>query len=151
MSGSGPYNDTVMDHFMNPRNMGEVEDPDAVGEAGSLVCGDVIRIYFRVNENVISDVRFKTFGCGAAIASSSILTEMVKGKTIEQALRITNESVVEALGGLPEAKIHCSVLAEDAVLAAVRDYFLRTGLDPAEADNLKRAARDDEQLGSTVE
>ncbi|MCX8109968.1 MAG: Fe-S cluster assembly scaffold protein NifU [Syntrophorhabdaceae bacterium] len=121
----GPYNETVMDHFMNPRNMGEIENPDAVAEVGNDVCGDTMKIYLKIEDNRIVDVKFKTFGCGAAIASSSMTTELVKGKTIEEALKITNQQVTEALGGLPPAKQHCSVLAEDALRAAIEEYRKR--------------------------
>ncbi len=116
------YNETVMDHFMNPRNMGEMENPDAVGEAGNPVCGDVMKIFLKIENDRIIDVKFKTFGCGAAIASSSMATELMKGKTIEEALKITNEKVTEALGGLPEAKLHCSLLAEEALKVAIENY-----------------------------
>ena len=118
----GPYSDKVMDHFMNPRNMGEIEDANAVGEVGNPVCGDVMRLYMKIVDGIIVDAKFKTFGCGAAIASSSITTELIKGKTVDEALKLSNETVAEALGGLPPAKQHCSVLAEDAVKAAFEDY-----------------------------
>ena len=111
-----------MDHFMNPRNMGEMEDASGVGTVGNAKCGDIMRIYIKVEDNVITDVKFKTFGCGAAIATSSKATEMVKGKTIDEALKITNKMVMEALGGLPPVKVHCSVLAEEALHAAIQDY-----------------------------
>ena len=112
-----------MDHFSNPRNVGEIEDADGIGEVGNAKCGDIMKIYLKVDENdVITDVKFKTFGCGAAIATSSIATEMIKGKTLDEALALTNKAVVEALDGLPPAKIHCSVLAEDAVRSAIEDY-----------------------------
>jgi len=123
MAENFPYSDKVMDHFMNPRNMGEIEDADGVGTVGNPTCGDVMRLYIKVEDGRITDARFKTFGCGAAIASSSITTEMVKGKTIEEALGISNQEVVEALGGLPPVKIHCSVLAEDALKLAIDDYY----------------------------
>ena len=116
------YTEQVMDHFMNPRNMGEMEDASGVGTVGNAKCGDIMRIYIKVEDNVITDVKFKTFGCGAAIATSSKATEMVKGKTIDEALKITNKMVMEALGGLPPVKVHCSVLAEEALHAAVQDY-----------------------------
>jgi len=119
----GPYNDVVMDHFMNPRNIGEIEDADAVAEVGNDVCGDTMKIYLKIEDNRIMDVKFKTFGCGAAIASSSITTEMIKGKTLDEALEITNKQVIEALGGLPPAKEHCSVLAEQAIKVAIEDYL----------------------------
>jgi len=116
------YTEQVMDHFMNPRNMGELENADGVGTVGNAKCGDIMRIYIKVENDVITDVTFKTFGCGAAIATSSKATELVKGKTIEEALQITNKAVMEALGGLPPVKVHCSVLAEEALHAAIKDY-----------------------------
>ena len=116
------YTEQVMDHFMNPRNMGEMEDASGVGTVGNAKCGDIMRIYIKVDNNVITDVKFKTFGCGAAIATSSKATEMVKGKTIDEALKMTNKLVMEALGGLPPVKVHCSVLAEEALHAAIQDY-----------------------------
>ncbi len=118
----GPYNDIVMDHFRNPRNMGEIEDSNGMAEAGNPVCGDVMRLYLKISDGKITDVRFKTFGCSAAIAASSMTTVLIKGKSIEEALLITNETVGEALGGLPPAKQHCSVLAEEAIRAAIEDY-----------------------------
>ncbi len=121
-----PYSDLVMDHFANPRNMGEMENPSGVGNVGNPVCGDMMRLYLKIENDVIVDARFKTFGCGAAIASSSILTEMLKGKKIEDALKISNEAVAEALGGLPPTKMHCSVLAEDALKKALADYKKRS-------------------------
>ncbi len=116
------YNDRVMDHFFHPRNVGEIENPDGAGQVGNPVCGDVMRITLKIKDDKIEDIRFKTFGCGAAIASSSMCTEMIKGKSVDEALRLSNEAVAEALGGLPPAKQHCSVLAEDAVKAALEDY-----------------------------
>ena len=121
----GPYSDKVMDHFMNPRNMGEIEEADGVGEVGNPACGDVMKLYLKIEGDIIVDAKFKTFGCGAAIASSSMTTELIKGKTIDEALRISNEAVAEALGGLPPAKQHCSVLAEDALKEALEDYKKR--------------------------
>lgn len=118
-----PYSEKVMDHFMNPRNMGEIEDADGVGTVGNPVCGDVMRLYLKIKEGVIVDAKFKTFGCGAAIASSSMLTEMLKGKRIEEAQKISNQAVAEALDGLPPVKMHCSVLAEEALDAALKDYY----------------------------
>lgn len=116
------YTEKVMDHFTNPRNVGEIENADGVGEVGNMKCGDIMRIYIKVNDdNVIEDVKFRTFGCGAAIATSSVVTEMVKGKTIEEALEITNKQVAEELGGLPENKMHCSNLAADALHKAIED------------------------------
>lgn len=125
---AGPYSDKVMDHFMNPRNMGEIEDADGVGEVGNPTCGDVMKLYLKIEEDKIVDVKFKTFGCGAAIASSSMTTELIKGKTIDEALKLSNQAVAEALGGLPPAKEHCSVLAEDALKAALEDYKKKKGL-----------------------
>ena len=122
------YNETVMDHFHNPRNVGVIEDADGVGEVGNPKCGDIMKIYLKIENNVITDIKFETFGCGSAIASSSIATEMVKGRTVEQALQLTNKEVVDALGGLPAYKLHCSVLAEQAIQAAVKDYFDRHGI-----------------------
>ena len=119
-----------MDHFANPRNVGEIEDADGVGEVGNAKCGDIMKMYLKIDNGVITDVKFKTFGCGAAIATSSIATEMVKGKTIEDALKLTNKAVVEALDGLPPVKLHCSVLAEQAMKAAISDYYSRQGIDP---------------------
>ena len=117
------YTEQVMDHFMNPRNMGEMEDPSGVGTVGNAKCGDIMRIYIKVENDVITDVKFKTFGCGAAIATSSMATEMVKGKTLKEALALTNKAVAEALDGLPPVKMHCSLLAEEAIHAAVEDYL----------------------------
>lgn len=116
------YSEKVMEHFMNPRNVGEIEDADGVGEVGNPVCGDLMTIYIRVKDNVITDIKFKTFGCGAAIATSSMVTELVKGKTIEEALKITNKDVVDGLDGLPPIKMHCSLLAEEGLKAAIEDY-----------------------------
>ena len=117
------YSEKVMDHFMNPRNVGEIENASGVGEVGNAKCGDIMKIYIKVDDNdVITDVKFKTFGCGAAIATSSRATEMVMGKTVDEALQITNEMVTESLGGLPPVKLHCSVLAEEALRAAIADY-----------------------------
>lgn len=116
------YSQIVMDHFSNPRNVGDMADADGVGELGSPVCGDMMKVYIKVEEGRIVDVKFRTFGCGAAIASSSIATEMVKGRAIEEALALTKDDIVQALGGLPEAKIHCSVLATDAIQKAIEDY-----------------------------
>jgi nitrogen fixation NifU-like protein len=116
-----------MDHFMNPRNMGEIEDADGVGEVGNPSCGDVMKLYLKIQDDKIVDVKFKTFGCGAAIASSSMTTELIKGKTIDEALKLSNQAVAEALGGLPPAKEHCSVLAEDALKAAIEDYRKKKG------------------------
>ncbi|MBN1383992.1 MAG: Fe-S cluster assembly scaffold protein NifU [Elusimicrobia bacterium] len=116
------YSTKVMDHFSNPRNVGEIPDADGIGNVGNPVCGDIMRLYIKVKDNVIVDAKFKTFGCGAAIATSSMVTEMVRGKTIEEALKISNKVVAEALGGLPQVKMHCSVLAEEALKSAIEDY-----------------------------
>ena len=120
------YTDKVMEHFQNPRNVGEIESPDGIGEVGNPVCGDIMRLFIRVDGDRIIDARFLTFGCGAAIASSSLTTEMIKGKTIGEALTISDQMIVEALGGLPPSKIHCSILAEKAIRAAVLDYQKKT-------------------------
>lgn len=117
------YSEKVMEHFRNPRNVGEIENPDGTGHVGNPVCGDIMELYIRVNDGVITDAKFKTFGCGAAIATSSMVTEMVKGKTIEEALEISNHAVAEALDGLPPIKMHCSVLAEEALKSAIDDYL----------------------------
>lgn len=119
-----------MEHFINPRNVGEITDANAIGEVGNAKCGDIMKIYMKINNDIIEDIKFKTFGCGAAVATSSMATELVKGKSIQEALQLTNSAVVEALEGLPPAKIHCSVLAEEAVKAAIADYYKRQGIDP---------------------
>ena len=116
------YSEKVMDHFMNPRNVGKIEDADGVGEVGNAKCGDIMKIYIKVNDGIITDVKFNTFGCGSAIASSSMETEMIKGKPVSEALELTNKAVAEALDGLPAHKLHCSVLAEEAIKAAIEDY-----------------------------
>ena len=123
------YSEKVMDHFANPRNVGELEDANGVGEIGNAKCGDIMKMYIKVEDGRIADVKFKTFGCGSAIATSSIATEMIKGKTIEEALQLSNKAVVEALDGLPAHKIHCSVLAEQSIKAAIADYYRRQGID----------------------
>jgi nitrogen fixation NifU-like protein len=124
------YSEKVMDHFTNPRNVGELADANGVGEVGNEVCGDIMKVFLKISDDgVITDVSFKTFGCGAAIATSSMATELIKGKTIEEAVKLTNKAVVEALDGLPPAKIHCSVLAEEAVKAALADYYRKNGID----------------------
>ena len=122
------YSEKVMDHFANPRNVGELENANAVGQVGNAKCGDIMKIYMDIEDEVIKDVSFKTFGCGAAIATSSMATEMVKGKTVEEALSLTNKAVMEALDGLPSEKVHCCVLAEEAIKAAIDDYRSRTGV-----------------------
>jgi nitrogen fixation NifU-like protein len=134
----GPYSEKVMDHFMNPRNMGEIEDANGVGEVGNPACGDVMKIFLKINDDkVVEDVKFKTFGCGAAIASSSMATELMIGKNVDELLALTNEAIVEALGGLPPAKIHCSVMAEEAIEEALKNYFKDKGEDPAIVDEMK--------------
>ena len=120
------YSEKVMDHFRNPRNVGILEDADGVGEVGNPVCGDIMKIYLKIEDNRITDVKFETFGCGSAIASSSMATELIKGKSVEDALKLTNKAVMEALDGLPAHKIHCSVLAEEAIKKAVQNYYDRT-------------------------
>ena len=124
------YSEKVMDHFAHPRNVGEMEDADGVGKVGNPVCGDIMNLYLKVKDGVITDATFKTFGCGAAIATSSMVTELVKGKTVEQALSLSNRAVAEALGGLPPIKMHCSVLAEEALKAALDDYKARQEKKP---------------------
>ncbi len=127
------YSEQVMDHFEHPRNVGKMEDADAIGEVGNAKCGDIMKMYLKIRDGIITDVKFNTFGCGSAIATSSMATEMIKGKPIEKALELSNKAVVEALGGLPAHKLHCSVLAEEAVKAAVKDYYDKHGIayDPA--------------------
>ena len=122
------YTDTVMDHFQHPRNVGSIENADGIGEVGNAKCGDIMKMYLKIQDNVITDVKFETFGCGSAIASSSMATEMIKGKTIDEALVVTNKQVVDALGGLPAHKLHCSVLAEEAVKSAIKNYYDRNGI-----------------------
>ena len=128
------YSEKVMDHFQHPRNVGVIEDANGVGEVGNAKCGDIMKIYLKINDGVIDDVKFETFGCGSAIATSSMATEMIKGKPVNQALQLTNMAVVEALDGLPAHKLHCSVLAEEAVKAAVKDYYDKNDIayDPAQ-------------------
>ena len=122
------YSEKVMDHFRNPRNLGKMDDADGIGEVGNAKCGDIMKMYIKVKDGIIEDVKFNTFGCGSAIASSSMATEMIKGKSIDDALELSNKAVVEALAGLPTHKIHCSVLAEEAVKAAVKDYYDKNGI-----------------------
>lgn len=123
------YSEKVMDHFSNPRNVGEIENADGVGEVGNAKCGDIMRMYLKIDNDIITDVKFKTFGCGAAVATSSMATELIKGKSVEDALKLTNKAVIEALDGLPPVKVHCSVLAEEAVKAAVKDYYDKNGIE----------------------
>lgn len=122
------YSEKVMDHFTNPRNVGKLDDADGIGEVGNARCGDIMKIYIKVEGDIITDVKFNTFGCGSAIASSSMATEMIKGKPIVQALELTNKAVAEALDGLPAHKLHCSVLAEEAIRAAIKDYYDKNGI-----------------------
>lgn len=122
------YSEKVMDHFMNPRNVGEIENADGVGEVGNPKCGDIMKMYLKIENGIITDVKFKTFGCGSAIASSSMATELIKGKSIQEAMQITNKAVAEALDGLPPVKMHCSVLAEQAIRKALLDYSKKTGV-----------------------
>ena len=124
------YSEKVMDHFVNPRNVGELENANAIGEVSNLKCGNIMKIYMRIETDTIKDVSFKTFGCGAAVATSSMATEMVKGKTVKEALALTNKAVTEALDGLPPQKIHCSVLAEEAIKSALANYYKGQGIDP---------------------
>ena len=123
------YSEKVMDHFRNPRNVGVIEDADGVGEVGNAKCGDIMKIYLKIKDNIIEDVKFETFGCGSAIASSSMATELIKGKPVSEALELTNKAVVEALDGLPAHKLHCSVLAEEAIKAALKDYYDKNGIE----------------------
>jgi nitrogen fixation protein NifU and related proteins len=124
------YSEKVMDHFRNPRNVGEIENANGIGEVGNAKCGDIMKIYLKVKDNVIEDVKFKTYGCGSAIASSSMATELIMGKTLEDAWKLTNKAVAEALDGLPPVKMHCSVLAEEAIHKAINDYRISQGLEP---------------------
>lgn len=124
------YSETVMDHFKNPRNVGEIENPDGVGEVGNPVCGDIMKIFLKIENNIVVDAKFKTFGCGAAIASSSMATELVRGKTLEDASSFSNKAVAEALDGLPPIKMHCSILAEEGIHKAINDYRVKHGLEP---------------------
>jgi nitrogen fixation NifU-like protein len=133
------YNDTVMDHFLNPRNMGDVQEADGVGEVGAAACGDIMKISLKIREGKIEDARFKTFGCGSAIASSSMATELIKGRTLEEAKNFSNQEVVDALGGLPPVKIHCSVLAEEALKAAIEDYEAKQAKQPVKSEALASA------------
>ena len=126
------YSEKVMDHFENPRNVGKLDDANAIGEVGNAVCGDIMKIYMKIENGIIEDVSFKTFGCGAAIATSSMATELVKGKTVDEALALTNQAVAEALDGLPPIKMHCSNLAEEAVHAAIANYYESRGIDASE-------------------
>ena len=124
------YTDKVIEHFTNPHNVGEIENADGIGEVGNAKCGDIMKMYLKINDGVIEDVKFKTFGCGAAIATSSVSTDLIKGKTVEEALKLSNKQVIDELGGLPDVKIHCSVLAEEAIKAAINDYYQKNGKAP---------------------
>ncbi len=124
------YTEQVMEHFTHPRNVGEIPDADGIGEVGNAKCGDIMKMYLKIKDGIITDVKFKTYGCASAIATSSIATEMIKGHTVEEAVGLSNKAVVEALGGLPAHKIHCSVLAEQAIKAALWDYYTKQGVDP---------------------
>lgn len=136
------YSEKVMDHFLHPRNVGVLEDADGVGEVGNAKCGDIMKIYLKIDNDVISDVKFETFGCGSAIASSSMATEMIKGKPVSEALQLTNKAVAEALDGLPAHKLHCSVLAEEAIKSALKDYYDKNGIayDAAQFPNCEDCA-----------
>ena len=136
---SSAYSEKVMDHFLHPRNCGEIPDASGIGTVGNPVCGDIMKMFIKVENDIIVDAKFKTFGCGAAISTSSMVTEMVKGKTIEEALRISNKAVAEALGGLPPIKMHCSVLAEEALKSALADYYRKIGKDPSGFEPKKEA------------
>ena len=125
------YSQKVMEHFTNPHNVGKIEDADGVGEIGNAKCGDIMKMYLKIEDDIIQDVKFETFGCGSAIASSSMATDLIKGQPVSEALKLTNKAVVEALDGLPPVKIHCSVLAEQAIKAALADYYTKQGIDPA--------------------
>ena len=124
------YSEKVMDHFRHPRNIGSIEDADGIGEVGNVKCGDIMKMYLKIEDDVIKDVKFETFGCGSAIASSSMATELIKGKPVAEAMELTNKAVAEALDGLPPVKVHCSVLAEQAIKAALSDYYTKKGIDP---------------------
>lgn len=146
------YSEKVMDHFTHPRNVGEIENADGVGEIGNAKCGDIMKMYLKIDNGIITDAKFKTFGCGAAIATSSMATEMIKGKSIDEALTLTNKAVIEALGGLPAVKVHCSVLAEEAVKAALADYYKKQGIDHPvihEAEVCASCDHDHDHHGST--
>ncbi len=147
----GLYNDKVMDHFMNPHNVGEIENADGTGTYGSPVCGDMMQITLKIEDDVIKDAKFKTFGCGSAIASSSVATDMIIGKTIDEALAITNKQIINELGGLPAVKVHCSVLADHAIKSAIYDYAQKTGKTYAGLEGFDPDADDDDEHGCTEE
>ncbi len=144
------YSEKVMEHFMSPRNVGEIENADGIGEVGNAKCGDIMKMYLKIDDGIITDIKFKTFGCGSAIATSSIATEMIKGKTVEEAVKLTNKAVVEALDGLPSQKIHCSVLAEQAVKSAVYDYSKKKNIVIKGMENYK-PMDDDHDLHEEIE
>lgn len=139
------YNDKVMDHFMNPRNVGDFENPDGTGTYGSPVCGDMMQVQIKVEDDIINDAKFKTFGCGSAIASSSVATEMIIGKSIDEALEITNKTIIDELGGLPPVKVHCSVLADHAIKSAIYDYAQKTGKTYKGLEGFDPDADDDDE------
>ena len=145
------YNDKVMDHFMNPHNVGEIENADGTGTYGSPVCGDMMQITLKIEDDVIKDAKFKTFGCGSAIASSSVATDMIIGKTIDEALAITNRQIIDELGGLPAVKVHCSVLADHAIKSAIYDYAQKNGKTYAGLEGFDPDADDDDEHGCTEE
>ena len=147
----GLYNDKVMDHFMNPHNVGEIENADGTGTYGSPVCGDMMQITLKIEDDVIKDAKFKTFGCGSAIASSSVATDMIIGKTIDEALAITNKQIIDELGGLPAVKVHCSVLADHAITSAIYDYAQKNGKTYAGLEGFDPDADDDDEHGCTEE
>ena len=147
----GLYNDKVMDHFMNPHNVGEIENADGTGTYGSPVCGDMMQITLKIEDDVIKDAKFKTFGCGSAIASSSVATDMIIGKTIDEALAITNNQIIDELGGLPAVKVHCSVLADHAIKSAIYDYARKNGKTYAGLEGFDPDAGDDDEHGCTEE
>ncbi len=141
------YSEKVMDHFSNPRNVGEIDAPSGVGEVGNPVCGDIMKIFLKIEDNRIVDAKFKTFGCGAAIASSSMATELIRGKTLEEAWEVSNKAVAEALEGLPPVKMHCSVLAEEAIHKAINDYRVQQGLEPWEEKGPHTHGHEEESCG----
>ena len=145
------YSDKVMDHFMNPHNVGEIENADGTGTYGSPVCGDMMQITLKIEDDVIKDAKFKTFGCGSAIASSSVATDMIIGKTIDEALAITNKQIIDELGGLPAVKVHCSVLADHAIKSAIYDYAQKNGKTYAGLEGFDPDADDDDEHGCTEE
>ena len=147
----GLYNDKVMDHFMNPHNVGEIENADGTGTYGSPVCGDMMQITLKIEDDVIKDAKFKTFGCGSAIASSSVATDMIIGMTIDEALAITNKQIIDELGGLPAVKVHCSVLADHAIKSAIYDYAQKNGKTYAGLEGFDPDADDDDEHGCTEE